>query len=313
MSRGKFWTQHELELVHKYYENTSLDKEEIISIISNRPWQSIISKALSLGLRRFQWKPDQNKYLIENYPNSNISIKEMEIILSKPSYCIHSKAHKLGLNRTEQYKVDSTYFNKMDTSDKWYIFGLLCADGHNDLKRGRISIALQEEDRNILDKISICFGYNSELLFQKGRLDRRTGNTAKNTYKFHFSNRALSDKLLEMGVDNQKTFSLKFNNNCPEEFLKDYFRGYFDGDGCIWIYPKTGEASLSIIGTEDICNNFMNLVCRFCKVRKQKIYKRGGAYVFQIGGNKQLRRIRDWIYSDANLYLMRKFNKFQQL
>ena len=37
----------------------------------------------------------------------------------------------------------------------------------------------------------------------------------------------------ELGLPERKTFSLHFPKYIPEEYLRDYIRRIFDGDGCV--------------------------------------------------------------------------------
>ena len=50
----------------------------------------------------------------------------------------------------------------------------------------------------------------------------------------NFNSMSIRKEIEKYGIINNKTFKLKsLPHNLPEEFLIDYIRGYFDGDGCI--------------------------------------------------------------------------------
>ena len=53
-------------------------------------------------------------------------------------------------NRT--YSVNDEYFDNIDTQNKAYFLGFLFADGNNCMQKSAIRIALQEKDRDILEK-----------------------------------------------------------------------------------------------------------------------------------------------------------------
>ena len=52
-----------------------------------------------------------------------------------------------------KFKVDSNFFNVIDTQEKAYILGLLTADGCNYEKDGSVKIDLVEDDVHILNSI----------------------------------------------------------------------------------------------------------------------------------------------------------------
>ena len=64
-----------------------------------------------------------------------------------------------------RYKFDEHYMDKIDTPEKAYILGLLYADGCNDKKYNRITLALQMEDTYLLEEIRKLFKSNKELYF----------------------------------------------------------------------------------------------------------------------------------------------------
>lgn len=55
---------------------------------------------------------------------------------------------------SRKYNVNENYFDNIDTPNKAYILGLLYADGNNHIKNNTVSIALQEEDVEILRLIN---------------------------------------------------------------------------------------------------------------------------------------------------------------
>ena len=49
--------------------------------------------------------------------------------------------------------MDEKYFDNIDTQNKAYTLGFLFADGYNSISKSTVSMALQESDGYILDKI----------------------------------------------------------------------------------------------------------------------------------------------------------------
>jgi hypothetical protein len=63
-----------------------------------------------------------------------------------------------------------------------------------------------------------------------------------------FTSKAIRQKIESYGLENNKTFKLKgLPANLPKEFMMDYIRGFFDGDGSIF------ETKDHRIGTSFTC------------------------------------------------------------
>ena len=75
--------------------------------------------------------------------------------------CSHKKVARvlegLCIPRTgggrRKYQLDECYFDEIDTPNKAYILGFLCADGTNNRDKGTVSMTLEEGDFDILEKI----------------------------------------------------------------------------------------------------------------------------------------------------------------
>ncbi len=89
-------------------------------------------------------------------------------------------------------------------------------------------------------------------------------------------------------------------------------RGYFDGDGCLrWWRRNNGkcnQAYVGFVGTYE----FLERVSELIGVTN-KISRRGNVFVFQVVGNRKVRRITDWMYANATVYLDRKYNLWRQM
>lgn len=95
-------------------------------------------------------------------------------------------------------------------------------------------------------------------------------------------------------------------------------RGYFDGDGCIYKRSKiTGVNVFTVVGNKNFINEYKNIL--FKKINKKNDVKLRYcptnpdiASLF-LGGNKQIEKIYNFLYNNANIYLERKKNKFEEI
>lgn len=98
--KRKDWTSHEEEIIREYYPGSS--KDEILSLLPGRKWESINTYASQLGVKRdtFFWELDEIKYLQENYGVQPLQslVEHYGGKFSKGA--IKTKAQKLGLTKS---------------------------------------------------------------------------------------------------------------------------------------------------------------------------------------------------------------------
>lgn len=86
---------------------------------------------------------------------SSVSIGKRYGISHKP---ILRELHNMGVDvdqkkSVRKYQLDEHYFDSIDTPNKAYILGFLHSDGSNFPDKSTISLSLQEEDIDILERI----------------------------------------------------------------------------------------------------------------------------------------------------------------
>lgn len=55
----------------------------------------------------------------------------------------------------------------------------------------------------------------------------------KDVYVFTFCNEHIHDRLIDLGVVPVKSLILQFPTKVPEQYMRDFIRGYVDGDGAV--------------------------------------------------------------------------------
>ena len=96
----------------------------------------------------------------------------------------------------------------------------------------------------------------------------------------------------------------------PKNFVKDFIRGYFDGDG--WFTNTENCFQAGIIGTEDFIKGFLNAVELENKNNKKifTVHREDGAKRYVFSGLNDVTNFLNWIYKDATIYLDRKYNHY---
>lgn len=231
-----------------------------------------------------------------------------------------------GIRDRRKYTVNDSFFDIIDTQDKAYILGLLYADGCNYEDTGCIKIDLVQDDQDVLLKIKDVMNYTGNLKYYQADIKIFNGKSysAKPTARLLMRSKHLSEQLSLKGCTSNKTYTLIFPDESilPQSLYSHFIRGYMDGDGGIsyWIDNKnTGHKKFQInfCGTTDIIKSISNILAdRFhCYPAIEDRYPDRDNNNLQVNicGNKIVKRILDWLYQDAHIYLDRKYGKYLEL
>lgn len=262
-----------------------------------------------------KWSEDENRILIDNY--SKYSIEDLlHLFPNRNKKAIQQQAHKLGL---KYLYYNENYFENIDNPDKAYWLGFIYADGYVSTNN-RFGIELSIIDINHLEKIKRSINSNIKI---------RTRIKNGNEYcSILFKNKKIYEDLNNKGVIPNKTYDLKFPNYeiVPKKYIKDFIRGYFDGDGC---YTFSIKERVRKDRNNKICKRLykeINVVC-YCKefleeLRKTilneigcnfKLIKNRNTYVLRIFDKKNMISFINYIYYKDCLCLDRKKNKVYEI
>ena len=205
-------------------------------------------------------------------------------------------------------KYNTTFFT-IPSPQRSYIVGLISADGTIDGKQHRLTLALQERDKEILYELNKYLSEDNLVSFKPTKY-------GQNQYKFRISNIEIIKQLNILGIypNKSKTYQV------PELFKNDphYWRGIIDGDGHISLRKnRKNFLYLGLCGTKDVCENFKQFCTditghtntltvedsptnkNFCR------YKIGGSYAANVC---------KVLYDSAgNLAVRRKFENFKSI
>ena len=140
-----------------------------------------------------------------------------------------------------KYQINDNYV--FESHNGAYILGFLAADGYLPDTRGarnRIVLTLARKDEEILYRIKEELGYTGPIYqFYNGEFPASS---------LTFNSKEIRKNVEKYGIVNNKTFKLKsLPYNLPDEYIIDYIRGYFDGDGSI-IGDKNIRCSMQYSG-----------------------------------------------------------------
>lgn len=252
---------------------------------------------------------EQEQKIIDLYANQNISTVQ----IGKQFGCSHKKIAKVlksyNIPRTgasrRKYYLNETFFDNIDTQDKAYILGFFYADGCNYMPKQTVSMSLQEEDYDILERIRNTIGSERPLEFIDYSNKHNFGYNYENQWRLLLFSKHICDSLNAIGMTPAKSLTLEFPNIVPSLY-RHFIRGYFDGDGTI------GKNTSGLVSTFSFCNTVRKILHNELNIegRISEASNHNGITTTLMLRKEETIRFCNWIYEDANLYMERKYNRF---
>lgn len=229
--------------------------------------------------------------------NSVLRILKKFDIESKPS------------NSYRKHNFDTTYFENIDTEDKAYFLGLLYADGCNFIKNGNVCLGLGEQDIHILEDFKRHIQYTGEI-----KIIEITHKMKSKMCDLRINSKHLSMQLTNLGISSPKSLTLKFptEEQVPNYLIHHFIRGFFDGDG--YISKGRSLPVFSITTTLQFLEKTQDILMKECGLNQTKISRTNGdnknTYTMTYTGSHNCKRVRDYLYKDATVFLKRKHDIF---
>jgi intein-encoded DNA endonuclease-like protein len=272
-----------------------------------------------------QISEDKKQHIITLYTNqcTNDSINLAQI--SRESGVCRPTVRKIlrqaGLRNVKKEDVDNSRFlNKemfkaIDNEASAYFLGLMYADGNTYIRHNGIptvSISLQERDKHILESFRDLVAPKHGLYFKQDKTQKR-----QNQFSLSFSNREIGQQLIKLGCIPAKSLKLTFPDFLPNNLLRHFIRGYFDGDGCLYSNAIKSDYTaymFSLMSTKEFCQSVKGVFNSTPGVNSG-IYTRKNGITSELstGGNRQVHKLMKWLYKDANYFIQRKYDKFLEL
>jgi predicted transcriptional regulator len=271
----KTWTDEEIELLRTMYQTESIsDIEEALG----RKWNAIKNVIYKLGLRR-----------------------------DKSRFCQGIKRKKV---------IDLT---EIDNEEKAYVLGFIAADGSIYCRKGttvyKLSIVLSEKDKDHVFKLRDIISPESNVGTYKIPKPKKGGeHYCKDFYvsfNFAVADRYLSNNLLRHGIVPRKTYNPQIPTSVPEHLFQHWVRGYFDGDGGIYINKK-GELYCDFCGYS---NGEANIILEYVLKKflevlpfdsQAEVKNKDAVSRIRFSHNMSVHFV-NWVYRDATVYLERKY------
>ena len=237
---------------------------------------------------------------IKTYIKAGLSASEVSQLTSIPIRRVHYIANKNNLyfKRKSKYNLNYNRFSKqLHTEETYYLLGYLYADGYVNPNKGLINIT--SKDKEILEK----------LVFLIGDIPIKENNSF---YNIQWYSKKHIQQLIDLGCYNKKSLILEYPNWLHKDLEHHFIRGYFDGDGSIGLYNRTGKdkrpskvLKVNIAGTKNFLKGIKNYINN-----KGSISKTSSIYLLQYSGNTSSSIFCEKIYENSTLYMERKHDVY---
>lgn len=264
-----------------------------------------------------EWTKFEEDFIKENY--NKYTKQQLSEMLGKSKGAIQQKANRMGIKKKSAYFYNKNFFKDIRTEQQAYWLGFIFADGW--ITDYELGIELNENDDNHLRKFNKDISGN---LSVKYRSRKPTVIKGKNVGTRHtcvlkiFSKEIVCD-LISHGCMRNKSMLIENPKNIPDEFLRDFIRGYFDGNGYIGtdkINLKYGSKDYLRVSINSGSIRFINWLSSYLKCIDIDNYivedNDNNSFSVYICSDSLIKFL-DYMYDKSTVYLDRKYNRYKTL
>jgi len=210
--------------------------------------------------------------------------------------------------------INSNFFKDWN-SEMSYVLGYITADGcilMDKKRKNPFSLNITSAEKKHLYRIRKALGSTHKIGKKLG------GYSGGISYQIQPRNPTICNDLINLGILPRKTYNLN-PIKVPDKYFSDFVRGFFDGDGTVYIYKvnkvpqiKAGFVNSSLSFMTDlnqrICKNINIPIKNIHKQKKNKMDIHN--ICFYIDDCKKLAKF--MYQNNPSLYLPRKYKVFEK-
>lgn len=221
----------------------------------------------------------------------------------------------MGNKRT--YQVNDSFFSKLNEKSAYWL-GFIYADGYISKTENCIRITLSDKDEDHLIKFKEHIQSESPITYHMNRYSDKYSLTKK--VRISIFSKQIKQDLVDLGCNSAKSLTCLFPD-LPENLIPHFIRGYFDGDGSIYLVKPYGRMKNPSIGCSIIGNlKFMEILKDKLDFDKSKTLRQDkrltvNIRILEFAGHNIVKKFIDFIYKDSTIYLERKrkvFDDYEQ-
>lgn len=236
----------------------------------------------------------------------NISQSQVGNILKKAGV----KLPKSRLNMSK-LALDIDYFKIINTPEKAYWLGFICADGCIYKDGGKLTIMVK--DREICEKFKAAIKSDHKIS-DREVYDKRTDKIYTES-SIQITNALFVSNLINLGVTSKKSSVLSFPD-IEESYYSYFIAGLFDGDGSI-IFRNNGKIACNLISTKEVLDFIQEYLENTFNILPKSLTKvsENCDNVFKIywQSDEDCLKLLNFIYQgNKEIYLTRKYERYEQ-
>ena len=231
---------------------------------------------------------------------------------------------------TRKYSLNESFFENIDSEEKAYVLGFVYADGNNKTQGSGLMFTLNTEDIEILEKIKKALNSDAKISIHEA-----SGYKLGKYAHIDFNSYKISKDLIDKGAPPNKTYKIVFPLFLEEKLIPHFIRGYFDGDGCIWngkrkkMHVKDStckngykdrivhNVKFTLTSNTNFILGIQNHLIEKLGFKRTKLYYRHkdnkSIATLEYSGRRNIKKLYDYMYKDATIFLERKFKKFNEI
>jgi len=145
-----------------------------------------------------------------------------------------------------------------------YVLGFFFADGSYDVnKNGGEYFSFQITDKYLLESIKEVMESDHKISVRK-----RSKQTENTQYRMQVGSKEMCADLKKIGITTHKAYTSEFPK-IPVEYIGNFVRGYFDGDGNVWsglIHTQRTKQTVTLMTAFTSCSStFLTGLQKTCK------------------------------------------------
>lgn len=307
------WTKEQEKILLDNYKNKTIDElAELIRLDR----EQIKSKAWRMGIMlKYRWSNEEDDFLKKNY--LKMTYEKLGKQIGRKRSAVQHRCRKLGLIKSYssfKKQLNSDFFSIIDTEEKAYWLGFICADGcvsfNKNTNSYNFKITLQRRDSEFLNKFIQSIEGKFELKFKTAKI--KNSDKIYETCEVCFKDKKFTSDLLQYFQTN-KTEYLRIPQQIPSHLIRHFIRGFSDGDGCFYVNLEKRDKSFEIVGKcYDMLKDIQD-VFRENNIESRIFKKRETNYKLFIGKITELEKLHKFLYDNATIYMERKYLKSQDI
>lgn len=266
--------------------------------ISNSTISRFVKK---IGISRgYQTKKtlDIESNVVKDFQENNLYCEDLAKKYEVDVHTVYRILDKYNIKRQTGYhtKCDANYFEQIDSPHKAYLLGFITADGT--VVNNILSIEVHDDDINILEYAKKQINPEATITKCKNR----------STSKVSFGAKKIGEDLAKYGIVQNKSKTIKKVpfDLIPHKYLKYYFRGLIDGDGCIL---ESGRLSI-YSGSKEYIEDVQKILIKELNLSSTSIYH-GTTYFCSWSSKEDRQKLFNYLYDNLNecFYYERKYSR----